>query len=149
MNANSHKKYLALTGGVGGAKLCVGLAKILNPDEITFVVNTGDDFTHLDFPICPDLDTLMYALSGESNEELGWGRKGESWNFLESYSALGGDNWFRLGDKDLAVHLMRKQLSVDGLTLDVVTAELYQRFGIYHQAIPMSNHKVSTMIRAE
>ena len=149
MKTNGNNKYLALTGGVGGAKLCVGLSKILNAYEIAFVVNTGDDFTHLDFPICPDLDSLMYALSAENNEELGWGRKGETWNFLMSFAELGGENWFQLGDRDLAVHVMRKQLLGKGLTLAEVTSELYQRFGISHAVIPMTNEQVATKIQSQ
>ena len=148
MKTDTKNKYLAFTGGVGGAKLCVGLSKILSANEIAFVVNTGDDFTHLDFPICPDLDSLMYALSAENNEELGWGRKGETWNFLRSFAELGGENWFQLGDRDLAVHVMRKQLLREGLTLSEVTSELYQRFGISHAVIPMTNEQVATKIQS-
>ena len=149
MKTNGKNKYLAFTGGVGGAKLCVGLSKILNAYEIAFVVNTGDDFIHLDFPICPDLDSLMYALSAENNEELGWGRKGETWNFLRSFAELGGENWFQLGDRDLAIHVMRKQLLREGLTLSEVTSELYQRFGISHAVLPMTNEQVATKIQSQ
>ena len=149
MKTNGKNKYLAFTGGVGGAKLCVGLSKILSAYEIAFVVNTGDDFVHLDFPICPDLDSLMYALSAENNEELGWGRKGETWNFLRSFAELGGENWFQLGDRDLAIHVMRKQLLREGLTLSEVTSELYQRFGISHAVIPMTNEQVATKIQSQ
>ena len=149
MKTNGKNKYLALTGGVGGAKLCVGLSKILSAYEIAFVVNTGDDFTHLDFPFCPDLDSLMYALSAENNEELGWGRKGETWNFLRSFAELGGENWFQLGDRDLAIHVMRKQLLREGLTLAEVTNKLYQRFGISHTVIPMTNEQVATKIQSQ
>ena len=149
MKTNGKNRYLAFTGGVGGAKLCVGLSKILSAYEIAFVVNTGDDFIHLDFPICPDLDSLMYALSAENNEELGWGRKGETWNFLRSFAELGGENWFQLGDRDLAVHVMRKQLLREGLTLSEVTSELYQRFGISHAVIPMTNEQVATKIQSQ
>ena len=149
MKTNGKNRYLAFTGGVGGAKLCVGLSKILSAYEIAFVVNTGDDFIHLDFPICPDLDSLMYALSAENNEELGWGRKGETWNFLRSFAELGGENWFQLGDRDLAVHVMRKQLLREGLTLSEVTSELYQRFGISHAVLPMTNEQVATKIESQ
>ena len=149
MKTNSKSKYLAFTGGVGGAKLCVGLSKILNAYDIAFVVNTGDDFTHLDLPICPDLDSLMYALSAQNNEELGWGRKGETWNFLRSFAELGGENWFQLGDRDLAIHVMRKQLLREGFTLAEVTSKLYQRFGISHAVIPMSNDQVATKIQSQ
>ena len=102
-------KYLVFTGGVGGAKLCLGLSQILEPEDILFVVNTGDDFEHLGVKVCPDLDTLMYTLSRESDEERGWGRKEETWRCLNSARAR-GPSWFNLGDKDLAVHLYRTHL---------------------------------------
>ena len=100
-------RILALTGGVGGAKLALGLSQILAPDELLFAVNTGDDFEHLGLHISPDLDSLTYALSQQNNTETGWGRAGESWNFIETLGALGGEAWFRLGDKDLALHTAR------------------------------------------
>ena len=138
--------YVALTGGVGGAKLCLGFTKILDKSEISFIVNTGDDFKHLDLHISPDLDTLMYTLSGESNETLGWGRKKETWNFLESLGSLGGENWFNLGDKDLAVHVKRTQMLSENIPLSEVTTHLYRKFGIEHKAIPMSDSKVPTKV---
>src|SRR5438477_159352 len=98
---------LALSGGVGGAKLALGLYRILPPDTLTVVANTGDDFEHLGLSISPDLDTLLYTLSGNDNLELGWGRRGETWTFMAALEALGGETWFRLGDGDLATHLQR------------------------------------------
>ncbi|WP_374687445.1 2-phospho-L-lactate transferase CofD family protein, partial [Promineifilum sp.] len=96
-----------LAGGVGGAKLADGLARVLPPERLTVIVNTGDDFRHLGLPICPDLDTVMYTLAGVSNDETGWGRAGESWRAVEEAGRLGGPDWFRLGDLDLATHLTR------------------------------------------
>ena len=103
-------KIVAITGGVGGAKLALGLTQLLTPAELVFVVNTGDDFEHLGVHISPDLDTLMYTLSGLSNPETGWGRRGESWNFIETLRGLGGESWFNLGDRDLAVHVQRTDM---------------------------------------
>lgn len=110
-------KILALTGGVGGAKLALGLSKILSPEELMFAVNVGDDFEHLGLHISPDIDSLTYALAGENNQELGWGRAGETWQFIETLGGLGGEAWFRLGDKDLALHMRRAQLLKDNKTL--------------------------------
>ena len=140
------EKYLVFTGGVGGAKLCLGLTQIIEPEDILFVVNTGDDFEHLGLKICPDLDTLMYTLSRESDEKRGWGRKDETWRCLESLRALGGPSWFNLGDRDLAVHLLRTHLLKQNHNLSEITASLYQAFGIRHRAIPMTDDLVSTII---
>src|SRR5260221_167293 len=100
---------LALSGGVGGAKLALGLYRVLLPDTVTVVANTGDDFEHLGLSISPDLDTLLYTLSGQDNPELGWGRAGETWTFMAALEALGGEIWFRLGDCDLATHVERSR----------------------------------------
>lgn len=140
------EKYLVFTGGVGGAKLCLGLSHILAPEDILFVVNTGDDFEHLGLKICPDLDTLMYTISGESDESRGWGRKDESWRCLDSLRDLGGPSWFNLGDRDLSVHLLRTHLLKQDHNLSEITASLYQSFGIRHTAIPMTDDSVSTII---
>ena len=114
------KKFLAISGGVGGAKLGLGLTKILSEDQLSFLVNTGDDFKHAGVNISPDIDTLMYTLSGLSNQELGWGRADESWAFLDSFETLGGESWFQLGDRDLAVHLRRTELLDSGLLTRVL-----------------------------
>src|SRR5580698_6656867 len=98
---------LALAGGVGGAKLALGLAHTLPADKLTIAVNTADDFEHLGLSICPDLDTVMYTLAGVANPETGWGRRGESWTVMEALGPLGSETWFRLGDKDLATHIER------------------------------------------
>ncbi len=139
-------RYMAITGGVGGAKLALGLAHVLPPEEVMFVVNTGDDFEHLGLTICPDIDTLTYTLADLSNKELGWGRTDESWNFLEALSALGGETWFRLGDRDLALHIQRTQRLKQGATLSEVTAELATHLGILHRIVPMSDSPVRTVV---
>ena len=139
-------RYLAITGGVGGAKLALGLAHVLSPDEVLFVVNTGDDFEHLGLTICPDIDTLTYTLADLSNKDLGWGRGDESWNFLETLNALGGEAWFKLGDRDLALHIHRTQRLKQGATLSEVTAEMGKRLGISHRFVPMTDSPVRTIV---
>ena len=139
-------KILAITGGVGGAKLALGLSKILNPDELLFLVNTGDDFQHLGLEISPDLDSLLYALSGKNNPELGWGRANETWACISELEELGADSWFRLGDGDLAIHLVRTQMLKQGATLQNVADRLCKSLGIDHRIAPMSNDKISTTV---
>lgn len=139
-------KVLALSGGIGGAKLDLGLYHVLNPWELAVVANTGDDFEHLGLTICPDLDTIMYTLSGNSDEARGWGRRGESWACLEQLKELGGASWFGLGDKDLAVHLYRSALLREGKSLAGITAMLFDRFGVTAHVMPMADQAVGTII---
>jgi LPPG:FO 2-phospho-L-lactate transferase len=139
-------KILALCGGVGGAKLAWGLTKTLSPEQLTIVVNTGDDFEHLGLHISPDLDTVMYTLAGINNRKLGWGLAGETWNCMEALETLGGETWFRLGDKDLATHLLRTQQLTEGKTLTTVTAQLCKKLGLQHRVLPMSNDAVRTLV---
>jgi LPPG:FO 2-phospho-L-lactate transferase len=139
-------KIVALAGGVGGAKLAEGLAQLLPPDELSIVVNTGDDFEHFGLYICPDIDTVCYTLAGLSNPETGWGRRGETFHALESIQAIGGPSWFRLGDKDLATHLERTRRLHAGQSLDQVTQEFCQAWGVRHTVLPMSNQPVRTMV---
>ncbi|MCC6708988.1 MAG: 2-phospho-L-lactate transferase [Gammaproteobacteria bacterium] len=141
--------YVALSGGVGGAKLALGLTHLLPPQDLTLVVNTGDDFEHLGLHIAPDLDTLMYTLSGLSNPDTGWGRAGESWQCLDALAELGGETWFRLGDRDLSVHLQRSLRLRAGVSLSDVSAELYTALGIRHRALPMSNQAVRTQVHTD
>jgi LPPG:FO 2-phospho-L-lactate transferase len=140
-------RYLAITGGVGGAKLSLGLSKLLGAESLALVVNTGDDFTHFDLHISPDIDTLVYTLSGESNTELGWGRSDESWQFMAAVEKLGGETWFRLGDKDLAMHIERSRLLRLGKTLGQTTSQLASSLGIAHQILPMSDDPVRTKVQ--
>jgi LPPG:FO 2-phospho-L-lactate transferase len=137
---------LALAGGVGGGKLARGLAGVLAPDELTIVVNTADDFVHLGLHICPDIDSVLYALADRNDPERGWGLTGESWNFMDALGHLGGETWFRLGDRDLATHVMRTQALATGHTLSQVTAMLAQRFGIAHAVAPMSDRPVRSIV---
>lgn len=136
---------LALTGGVGGAKLALGLAKLLAPDEVVFVVNTGDDFEHHGLPISPDVDTLVYTLAGIASA-AGWGREDETWHCMETLERLGGESWFRLGDHDLALHIRRRELLANGLSLTAVTAALARALGVRHCILPMSDDPVRTRV---
>jgi LPPG:FO 2-phospho-L-lactate transferase len=138
---------VALAGGVGGARLAAGLAAVLPPRELTIIVNTGDDFEHLGFSICPDLDTVMYTLAGVNNPVQGWGRAGESWNFMAALEELGGERWFRLGDRDLAIHVLRSMALARGVPLSTITRTLCVRFGVRHPVLPMSNTPVRTRVR--
>lgn len=142
-------KILAITGGVGGAKLALGLAKILDPEQILFAVNVGDDFEHLGLHISPDIDSLTYALAEENNQELGWGRAGETWQFIDTLGSLGGEDWFRLGDKDMALHTRRSQLLGQGASLTEATAEITQRMGIKHTVAPVSDDPIRTVVQSD
>jgi LPPG:FO 2-phospho-L-lactate transferase len=136
---------LALAGGVGGAKLAEGLAAILPPGELTVAVNIGDDFEHLGLHISPDIDTVTYTLAGLSNKEQGWGLEGETWNFITALERLGGESWFRLGDRDIATHIERTwRLKTE--TLSAVTADFAARLGIKQKIVPISDDPVRTMV---
>jgi LPPG:FO 2-phospho-L-lactate transferase len=139
-------RIVALCGGVGGAKLAHGLARELGPQELSIVVNTGDDFEHFGLTICPDLDTVLYTLSDNDNRATGWGRAQESWAVMEELDRLGAETWFKLGDKDLALHLMRRQLLDRGATLTAVTREFAGRLGVRHTVLPMSDAAVRTVV---
>lgn len=146
MKTSFNGKVLALCGGVGGAKLAWGLTQILSPEQLTIVVNTGDDFEHLGLHISPDLDTVMYTLAGINNRELGWGLSGETWQCMQALETLGGETWFRLGDKDIATHLLRTQQLTQGQRLTAVTAYLCAKLGIQHLVLPMSDNAVRTLV---
>ncbi len=146
MTNTEHLNVVCLAGGVGGAKLADGLARIVPPERLTVIVNTGDDFTHLGLTVCPDLDTVMYTLGGVANSDTGWGRSGESWRGIDEVARLGGPNWFRLGDLDLATHLTRTQGLSDGETLTAVTRALCAGFGIAPTVLPMSDQPAPTLI---
>lgn len=136
---------LALAGGVGGARLAKGLAAVLPPEKLTIVVNTGDDFEHLGLLVCPDLDTVCYTLGGVNNAAQGWGLEGESWAFMEALGKLGGENWFNLGDRDLATHITRKGM-LGQHSLSAITAFLAGKLGIAHQIAPMSDDPVRSIV---
>ena len=139
-------QVLLLCGGVGGAKLASGLARVLDAGRLAVLTNTGDDFSHFGLKICPDLDTVLYTLAGVADPERGWGRAGESWRFMEATGQLGGDTWFNLGDTDLATHVLRTSLLAGGRTLSEVTAMLAGRLGVSQHILPMSDDPVSTMV---
>jgi LPPG:FO 2-phospho-L-lactate transferase len=137
---------IALAGGVGGARLAHGLARCLPAGELTVVVNTGDDFTHLGLHICPDPDTVMYTISELADPERGWGLKGETFACMDALGRLGGENWFALGDRDLATHIERTNRLKAGDTLSAITADFCTRLGITHAIIPMSDDPISTLV---
>jgi LPPG:FO 2-phospho-L-lactate transferase len=137
---------VALSGGIGGAKLALGLSKVLPPEELLVVANTGDDFEHLGLTICPDIDTLSYTLAGLDNPTLGWGRHDESWAFMDTLAGLGGPDWFRLGDRDLALHVLRTHRLRGGETLSVITDDVRRQMGIGPRVLPMSDDPVRTRI---
>jgi LPPG:FO 2-phospho-L-lactate transferase len=140
---------LALSGGVGGAKLALGLYRVLPPDTLTIVVNPGDDFEHLGLTVCPDIDTLLYTLSDEANPELGWGRRDETWTFMAALEKLGGETWFRLGDGDLATHIERTRRLAAGESLSAITDDFRRRLGIAARLLPASDDKVRTRLETD
>ena len=138
---------VALCGGVGGAKLAQGFSMALQPEDLSIIVNTGDDFQHLGLHIAPDLDSVMYALAELSDPVRGWGRRDETWTFMQALKALGGENWFQLGDGDLATHVERSWRLARGATLSEVTAHLCRALGIGPRVLPMSDDAVRTRVR--
>jgi LPPG:FO 2-phospho-L-lactate transferase len=138
---------VALAGGVGGAKLAAGLAALVGGD-LAVIANTADDFEHLGLPISPDLDTVMYTLAGIANPETGWGVARETWSFLDQVVRLGGPAWFRLGDRDLATHVLRAVALRSGRSLTAITAELCRCLGIAARVLPMSDDPVRTIVHS-
>ena len=146
MKTPQSNHYLALSGGVGGAKLVLGLSAVLEPDQLTVVANTGDDFEHLGLNICPDIDTVLYTLADWNNKELGWGQAEESWNFLAALKRLGGEGWFSLGDRDMATHILRTLLLDAGASLSEVIERLSAKMNIAHRIVPMTDEQVRTQV---
>lgn len=142
-------RVVALSGGVGGARLLDGLARALPPGDLTAIVNTGDDFVHLGMHVSPDLDTVMYTLAGLAHEERGWGLAEESFAGLAMVKRYGGPDWFALGDRDLATHLLRSEALRAGETLSAITARLCGALGVAQHVVPMADAPVSTMIETE
>lgn len=142
---------LALAGGVGGAKLALGLARLLPPEELTIVVNTGDDETFHGLHVSPDLDTVMYTLAGLANPDTGWGLAGETFRTLEALGRYGAPTWFSLGDADLATHIRRTELLRQGWSLSRVTRELCARLGVPRHVgvVPMTDDPVKTMVMSD
>jgi LPPG:FO 2-phospho-L-lactate transferase len=139
-------KVVALAGGVGGAKLADGLSRVLPPENLTVIVNTGDDFEHFGLQISPDLDTVCYTLAGIANPETGWGLIGETWTAVEAGAALGGPDWFRLGDRDLGTHLERTRRLRSGDRLSAVTADFCRAWGVGPAVLPMSDDPAPTIV---
>lgn len=142
----SAPRIVALCGGVGGAKLALGLSRVLSPGELAIIVNTGDDFEHLGLHISPDLDTVIYTLSGLADIERGWGRSGETWNLMGALRELGGPDWFLLGDRDIGIHILRTQWLRGGDSLSRFSATIRHRLGIGAAILPMSDDPVRTMV---
>jgi LPPG:FO 2-phospho-L-lactate transferase len=139
------RTYVALSGGIGGAKLSLGLARLLG-ERLTVIVNTGDDFEHLGLAISPDVDTTLYTLAGVANPDTGWGRRDETWSFMQAIAQLGGPTWFSLGDRDLATHVERTRRLKAGETLTGVTAQLAARLGVTARVLPMTDDPVRTVV---
>lgn len=139
-------KATVLTGGVGGAKFVLGLERCGLTQSVTAIVNTGDDFRHLGLHVSPDIDTLLYTLSGKANVAQGWGREGETWTFLDAVRSLGGPDWFRLGDGDLALHVLRSQRLAEGEPLSSIVADFAQAWEIASRVLPMSDDPVATFV---
>jgi LPPG:FO 2-phospho-L-lactate transferase len=142
----SSMQVVALAGGVGGARLADGLAQVIPAEHLTVIVNVGDDFEHLGLRICPDLDTMCYTLAGIANPDTGWGRADESWQVLDGLEELGGPTWFRLGDRDLALHLERTERLRMGLPLSQVTYDLCKRLGVQVRVLPVTNYAIPTIV---
>ena len=142
-------RVVALSGGVGGAKLALGLSDLVEGESLAIISNTADDFEHLGLLICPDIDTQLYTLSGKANPDQGWGLADESWRVMDALEALGGETWFRLGDMDLATHLWRRGAMAGGATLTDATRGLRRALNIQCDVLPMSNDPVRTIIQCE
>src|SRR5262249_39006373 len=140
---------VALCGGIGGAKLVLGLSRVVPGADLMVVANTGDDFEHLGLAISPDLDTIMYTLAGLDDPRRGWGRRDETWTFMAALAALGGETWFALGDGDLATHLERTRRRAAGEALSAITADFCRRLKIATRLVPMTDDIVRTRLRTE
>lgn len=141
-------RYVALSGGVGGAKLSLGLAHLLG-EQLSVIVNTGDDFEHLGLHISPDVDTALYTLAGVVNPDTGWGRRDETWTFMAALQQLGGPGWFKLGDADLATHVERTRRLRSGETLTSITAHLAKSFGVKSHVLPMCDEALRTVVETD
>jgi len=139
-------RVVALSGGIGGAKLALGLSRLVPGEDLVIVANTGDDFEHLGLHVSPDLDTLMYTLSGLANPDAGWGRAGETWTFMSALERLGGESWFLLGDGDLATHVERTRRLAAGESLSAITADFCRRLSVAPRLLPMSDQPVRTAV---
>lgn len=149
MIALAQRRVLALSGGVGGAKLALGLSRVLDAERLTIIANTGDDFQHLGLSISPDIDTLLYTLADLADPVKGWGRRDETWNFMAALEKIGGETWFRLGDADLAMHVERTRRIARGETLSSITDDLRKSLGVLARVVPMTDQVVRTRVRTD
>jgi LPPG:FO 2-phospho-L-lactate transferase len=147
--SEGRRTVVALSGGIGGAKLALGLSLVLDPTDLVVVANTGDDFQHLGLSISPDIDTVMYTLAGINNPATGWGRRDETWRFMQALEQLGGETWFRLGDTDLATNMARTRRLAAGDSLSDITADFCRRLGVRCRVVPMSDHIVRTRVKVD
>ncbi len=139
-------KVVALSGGVGGAKLALGLNAIIGSDDLTLIANTGDDFRFHGLAVSPDIDTLVYTLSGKNDDVRGWGLAGETWGFMDALGGLGGESWFNLGDHDLAMHVLRTDRLGQGAALSQITDDIRRSLGIAARILPMSDQPAPTIV---
>jgi len=149
LSSGKKLRITALAGGVGASKLLLGLYDVMDPADLTAIVNTGDDFEHRGLPICPDLDTVLYTLAGVANTEQGWGRANESWNVQAEWQALGLDTWFQLGDRDIALHLHRRELQSQGMTLTQIARILALEMRVPSGLLPMCDEPAPTAVLTE
>ncbi|MGX1308147.1 LPPG:FO 2-phospho-L-lactate transferase [Amorphus suaedae] len=149
MSGHAPGSVVAFCGGIGGAKLALGLTHVVQPDRLTIVVNTGDDFRHFGLHISPDIDTVLYTLSGRANTETGWGRAGESWRFMEAVAEIGGETWFALGDTDLALHAARTARLDRGDSLSAITGDLAKALGIGATILPATDERLATLVETD
>lgn len=140
-------RVVALCGGIGGAKLAFGLSRIVPPENLTVIVNTGDDFQHFGLHVSPDIDTVIYTLAGRANSEHGWGRANESWRFMDAMRELGGPDWFNLGDSDLATKAYRTQRLFEGASLTETTGEIALALGVACRIIPATDDPIPTVVQ--
>ena len=139
--------HLALSGGIGGAKLALGLEHIFNSPKLMIAGNTGDDFEHFGLNISPDLDTLLYTLSGKSDLERGWGLANETWSFMKAMKEIGGETWFQLGDRDLAIHVERTRRLKEGERLSLITSSFCRKFGVKSHIVPATDDSLKTLVK--
>ena len=147
MGKNSPVTHLVLSGGIGGAKLALGLEHIFNSTKLMIAGNTGDDFEHFGLNISPDLDTLLYTLSGKSDLERGWGLANETWSFMKAMKEIGGETWFQLGDRDLAIHVERTRRLKEGERLSLITSSFCRKFGVKSHIVPATDDPLKTLVK--
>jgi LPPG:FO 2-phospho-L-lactate transferase len=144
--SDGNARIVLLSGGVGGAKLAAGFGQVIPDESLVVIVNTADDFDHLGLHISPDLDSVMYAMSGLDDPVRGWGRVDETWNCMAALGQLGAETWFSLGDRDLATHIERTRRLREGERLSTITNDLRQRLGIAARILPMTDDPVQTKV---